>query len=83
MNDVWYFDTSSQNWSQINPGEDSYNPAPRSGHTAVLHNGKMYIFGGLFKLQHELNDLIAYDIVTKSFKKIDGEDVIVHDEAQA
>jgi len=50
MNDVWYFDTQTSSWSKVDPEEDSYNPAPRSGHSAVLHNGKMYIFGGLHKL---------------------------------
>ena len=71
---------SGGEWSKIKASEESYNIVPRCGHTSVMHNGKMYIFGGLYELTHELNDLVAFDFSTKTFVKIDGEEVVHEDE---
>lgn len=76
MNDVWCFDFASSAWSKVDMPEDSWSPAPRSGHTSVCHGQKMYIFGGIYELTHELNDLFCFDFESKCFKKIDGEDNI-------
>jgi hypothetical protein len=46
---------------------DSYQPSPRSGHSANICNGKMYIFGGILELTKELNELICYDFTSKKF----------------
>ena len=35
---------------------------PRSGHSAVLYDGYICIFGGIFEVTKELNDLQLYDI---------------------
>ncbi|KAG0696455.1 galactose oxidase [Suillus ampliporus] len=43
-----------------NPPEKPLHPAPRRAHTAVLYNGKIYIFGGGNGLT-ALNDLWALD----------------------
>lgn len=42
-------------------------PIARSGHTAVSHDNKMYIFGGMVELTKELNDLAIFDCTTKKF----------------
>jgi len=33
----------------------------RSGHSANIYNGKMYIFGGILELTKELNEMVAYN----------------------
>lgn len=41
----------------------------------------MYIFGGIFELTHELNDLFAFDFVEKKFSPIgdcSGDDANLH-----
>jgi hypothetical protein len=45
----------------------------RSGHSANLYNGKMYIFGGIFEITKELSELLVYDFDTQSFECIGGE----------
>lgn len=40
-------------------------PIARSGHTAVVHDNKMFIFGGMVELTKELNDLAIFDINLK------------------
>ena len=34
---------------------------PRSGHSANIYDGKMYIFGGIFEITKELSELLVYD----------------------
>jgi len=36
----------------------------RSGHSANIYNGKMFIFGGILELTKELNEMIAYNFKT-------------------
>jgi len=57
---VYVFDTQLRRWSKpyIAPGP---RPQPRRAHTAVLHNGKVWIFGGGTGLT-ALNDLWTLDV---------------------
>jgi hypothetical protein len=48
-------------------GEKDFKPKARSGHSSAVFNNKMYIFGGILELTHELNDLIVFDFETKKF----------------
>ena len=61
LGDLWCYDMSKCGWSQIKCNEGDYWPCPRSGHSAVVWNSKMYIFGGIYELTKELNDLVCYD----------------------
>ena len=66
--DLWEFDLVSGIFTQIELPASSYVPSARSGHSANIYNGKMYIFGGILELTKELNELICYDFATKCFK---------------
>jgi len=39
-------------------------PIARSGHSANIYNGQMYIFGGILELTKELNEMLIYDFGT-------------------
>jgi N-acetylneuraminic acid mutarotase len=47
-------------------------PEPRSGHSAVIYNGSMYIFGGLGL--HRSNDLFKFDFDTHNWTEIKAKD---------
>lgn len=47
-------------------------PIPRSGHSAVIYNGSMYVFGGLGA--HRYNDLFKFDFDTKTWTEIKPKD---------
>lgn len=64
LNDLWELDLDTEIFSQIELSPNSYQPMARSGHTANLHNGKMYIFGGIFEITKELSELLVYDFDT-------------------
>ncbi len=65
--DLWCYDCAKCAWSQVSCKEGEYWPCARSGHSAVVWNGKMYIFGGIFELTKELNDLCCLDLATCKF----------------
>jgi len=70
--DLWEFDCATEVFKQIDLPEGSYMPSARSGHSANIYNGKMYIFGGILELTKELNELISFDFKTRQFKCCDS-----------
>jgi len=64
LNDLWCCDLAAPGWSQVSPTEGEFWPCPRSGHTSVMWNDKMYLFGGIFELTKELGDLCVFDLKT-------------------
>jgi len=73
LDDLWEFDTTAKSWKQIDLPENTYRPMPRSGHTAVVHGTKMYVFGGIFELTKELNDMCVFDFTSMTF--LEGEEL--------
>ena len=72
LGDLWEFDPAAKKWSEICQAEGDFAPKARSGHTAVCRGDKMYIFGGIFELTKELNDMIVFDFKTKKFMEADS-----------
>ncbi len=59
FDDLWKFDIESSKYSQIS----LLNPLPgRFGHSGVIHEGRIFIFGGTRGVAHQKNDLIIIDI---------------------
>jgi N-acetylneuraminic acid mutarotase len=46
---------------------EDFKPKKRSGQSTVVYGNKMYIFGGIFELTNELNDLVVFNFETKKF----------------
>jgi N-acetylneuraminic acid mutarotase len=72
---MWDFNMQTRTWSEINLADrrsdghrENFVPQPRSGHSAVVHGQKMYIFGGIFELTKELNDMVIFDMATRRFQ---------------
>jgi len=49
-------------WEQLDPAGEI--PAARSGHSVVRYLDYMLLFGGIYEITKELNDLYAYDLVS-------------------
>ena len=64
LNDLWKFDLTSLAWTEliVQGDDESTVPMARSGHSAVCYQGYICIFGGIFEVTKELNDLQLYDI---------------------
>ena len=62
LNDIWSFNLNTYEWSEVLP-YSKLVPQERSGHTACLYNEQyMMIFGGIFEVTKELDDLFIFDL---------------------
>lgn len=68
---LYIFDTVTYRW--IKPDVQGEKPIPRRAHTACLHNGRLFIFGG-GNGTVALNDVWAMD-VTVPFNKLRWEEI--------
>jgi N-acetylneuraminic acid mutarotase len=66
-NDLHVFNFQTKHWKTITPS--GKQPAKRTSHSAVIHNGKMYVFGG-FSGEEYLNDLFELDLETETWTDI-------------
>ena len=81
-NDLWKYDANSEIWTEIKKKDTAAIwPQARAGHSAILADDKMYIFGGNLGLTLETNDLLAFDFKTSTWilvnsagKLLDAED---------
>ena len=69
LNDLWVFDFQSSTWTQILPTHRKW-PEQRSGHSACIYEHNMFIFGGIFEVTKELNDVQAFSLKTKEWTSI-------------
>lgn len=73
-NDVWVYSFNTKSWNLQNVGGDVF-PGPRGGHSAVLSNEKMYIFGG-YTQQHYLRDVYVLDTVDWQWDKLETRGIV-------
>ena len=68
---VYSFPTNMWENVEIAPGQPV--PSPRSGHSASIYNGNMYVFGGKDDNSEKLNDLWVYNLADKRWVEIEAE----------
>ncbi|KAI7848366.1 hypothetical protein BDC45DRAFT_317847 [Circinella umbellata] len=71
LSDMACFDTntypSNPHWEFITPNGDG--PSPRAGHTSVIFENKLYIFGGTDG-DHLYNDIWAFDLKARIWMQV-------------
>ena len=65
LNDLWRLDLESDVWEQVKVSDDSQVPQGRCGHSSVVYNGHILIFGGIFEITRELNDCYIFNLSNK------------------
>ncbi|CAD8046545.1 unnamed protein product [Paramecium primaurelia] len=70
FNDLWQFDLSKQEWNFIPILGSSDIPMCRSGHSLIVHENQLILFGGIHDITWELDDLLTYQINNKEWKTI-------------
>jgi N-acetylneuraminic acid mutarotase len=89
---LFRFDVAARRWSAIEPAPGP-RPAPRAGCNAELHQGSIYLFGGLNRFLRLNNELWRYDIEANAWTRLVpngpvpeprfiGATVVDHDEAR-
>ena len=78
FNDIWEYDISSNTWSEI---DDiiGYKPSKRYGHSAVIYNDNMIIFGGddMLPPNTYLNDLWSFNLTLRKWVHMNIQDGII------
>lgn len=68
LSDIWIFNFGNYIWTEIQLSPLNYvNPLPRSGHSVSLYKDYMIVFGGIYEVTKELDDLIVFDIKKKKW----------------
>ena len=68
VNSVHVFDLELHQWSTC--AFSGVAPKPRAGHSAVLYQGSLYIFGGKDDENKKLNDMWKFDISARVWTEI-------------
>lgn len=63
-------------WAKVNFSASQPQPKPRSGHSGVIHQGGMWIFGGRDDDNNKLNDIWRFDITASTWQEIKPSDGI-------
>nr|GLL23070.1 nitrile-specifier protein 5 [Ipomoea trifida] len=66
LNELYSFDTSTNKWALLSSGDNG--PPNRSYHSMTSDDQHIYVFGGC-GVTGRLNDLWAYNVVSKKWKK--------------
>jgi hypothetical protein len=77
LNDVWLFDFASKSWSMLRDNlesESETEPSGRSGHSIIHFKGHIVLFGGIFEITNELNDIFIFNLATKVWKVVEQND---------
>lgn len=61
-NEIIKYFFQENRWVKVNVPLATTQPKPRSGHSAVINSGAMWIFGGRDEDNNKLNDLWRFDI---------------------
>ena len=72
--DVWSFDPYTEAWSELQPR--NAGPSPRASAAVWVHEGQLYVFGGIEESFALRNDLWALDLRTLAWREViaDGQD---------
>ena len=60
-NQVHQYDIQQKQWTCLAPAGGA-EPEPRAGHSAAIHGGNLYIFGGKGEENVKFNDLWRFDL---------------------
>jgi N-acetylneuraminic acid mutarotase len=62
LNDTWKFNLTNLEWKKINVPDEDEAPLARSGHASQIYNEFMIVYGGIYEVTKELNDLHIFDM---------------------
>ncbi|KAJ5066663.1 rab9 effector protein [Anaeramoeba ignava] len=68
--DLWEFDTNLNQWTKIEFAGHEKKPSGRYSHSAIYHNGFIYLFGGFSNEGSRKNDLWRFNTLQKKWEEI-------------
>ncbi|XP_070566677.1 uncharacterized protein [Ptychodera flava] len=64
---LWIFNVEKKHWTKHSVDSEVRMPSSRRGHTAVVHNGAMHVYGGYVDLKGSTNEFWTYDFESCSW----------------
>ncbi|XP_050310192.1 uncharacterized protein LOC126746125 isoform X2 [Anthonomus grandis grandis] len=64
---LWVYNVKSNSWKKVKTKKGVTTPKGRRGHTALIHNGSMLIYGGYQDLRGSTGELWAFHFETESW----------------
>ena len=68
QNDMWPLNLETFTWSEVPQGEQ--RPPARAGHSMVLAENALWVFGGKDEENNKLNDLWRFDLAGSSWSEV-------------
>ena len=68
QNDMWALNLDNFAWEEMQQGEKL--PPARAGHSTVLCEGAMWVFGGKDEENNKLNDLWKFDFASSTWEEV-------------
>jgi N-acetylneuraminic acid mutarotase len=69
-NDLWAYNTNTNRWKQIQAQNTVKGPGPRAEVSAVVHGGKIFLFGGSTAFFTTADDTWVFDIAKDNWTQI-------------
>lgn len=70
QNSMLSYNFENGEWDTVYPDKESAMPQPRAGHSAIVHEGKMYVFGGKDEDNEKLKDLWCFEFATRVWTEL-------------
>ncbi|XP_066156596.1 uncharacterized protein [Euwallacea fornicatus] len=67
---LWVYDVKADNWRKVKTKKGLMAPKGRRGHSALVHNGTMFIYGGYQDLKGSSGEVWAFHFDTESWHLI-------------
>ncbi|XP_077978700.1 uncharacterized protein LOC144434118 [Glandiceps talaboti] len=64
---LWIYSTEEKHWRKHTIDSEVRMPVSRRGHTAVIYNGALHVFGGYVDLKGSTNEFWTYDLEGNSW----------------
>ena len=71
-NTMFLLNMTTYTWSQVNSSTTGNLPAPRAGHTSIIHEHNLFVFGGTGEDTEKLGDLWKCDLKSYSWQHVEA-----------
>lgn len=69
MNDIWRFNLTNNEWEHLKCNEADA-PRGRAGHSMAVYKNHIIMFGGLYEITRELNDMYVFNVQKNEWRRL-------------
>jgi len=69
MNDMWRLNLTTNRWEHLKCN-DTEAPRGRAGHSMAVYNNHIIVFGGLYEITREMNDMYVFNVQKNEWRRL-------------